>query len=455
MGNRGTAVILIVSILSSLMFISSWAAAPGDVIINEIAWMGTQASAYDEWIELYNTTAMPIDIQKWSIYGADTSVCLNFSDADEHTMWIIPAYGYLIYANHLYDVKDSNGNGMVDICDPTIGMNNTAPGRLILYDGQDGTGNVIDVVNQDPPIDWFAGDAPTKKTMERKIPFASGEDSSNWDSNDPSIAANGFDATMTPLKATPGARNSVTNSPPIANAGLNQTALHGYEVQLDGSASSDPDGDPLSYTWSFTSRPIGSTSFFSDPIAVNPTFIPDIDGVYRVELIVGDDYGGSNVAQVIIDVLSPPAADFAYSPDQPTIWDPLWFTDQSSDPDGVVVAWSWNFGDGEVSSEQNPSHRYALPGRYTCTLEVIDDDELTHSFACGITILLGAGDVDGDGIINLLDIRICLQIVTGVISGTAAQRTAADVDGDGDVDLADAQLLAEYVIGIEGSLGGS
>gem|GEM_PF-5111826 len=62
------------------------------------------------------------------------------------------------------------------------------------------------------------------------------------------------------------------------------------------------------------------------------------------------------------------------------------------------------------------------------------------------------GDIDGDGVINLLDVRLCLQIATGVIAGTAAQQTAADVDGDGDVDLADAQLLAKYVMGIEDEL---
>ncbi len=61
------------------------AASPRDVVINEIAWMGTAASTADEWLELYNTTASPVDIGNWSIYGADTGVCLNFSAADGST----------------------------------------------------------------------------------------------------------------------------------------------------------------------------------------------------------------------------------------------------------------------------------------------------------------------------------------------------------------------------------
>ncbi len=58
------------------------------------------------------------------------------------------------------------------------------------------------------------------------------------------------------------------------------------------------------------------------------------------------------------------------------------------------------------------------------------------------------GDVNGDGVINILDVRLCLQIAEGVIQGTAAQRQEADFDGDGQVTLADAQLLADLVAGI-------
>lgn len=64
------------------------------------------------------------------------------------------------------------------------------------------------------------------------------------------------------------------------------------------------------------------------------------------------------------------------------------------------------------------------------------------------------GDINGDGAINVLDARLCLQIVTGFLTPTAAQRAAADVDGDGDVDLVDAEWIAKYVIHIVDELGG-
>ena len=49
------------------------------------------------------------------------------------------------------------------------------------------------------------------------------------------------------------------------------------------------------------------------------------------------------------------------------------FSDTSTDPDGVIVARSWRFGDGATSTAQNPSHRFASEGAYTVTLRVTDD----------------------------------------------------------------------------------
>ena len=59
-----------------------------------------------------------------------------------------------------------------------------------------------------------------------------------------------------------------------------------------------------------------------------------------------------------------------------------------------------------------------------------------------------SGDIDGDGTISMLDVRLCLQIATGLLQGDPEQRDAADVDHDGDIDLDDAQALAEYVLGL-------
>ena len=187
-----------------------FAANPGDVVINEIAWMGTEASSSDEWMELYNTTDSPIDISTWSIYGADTGEILNFSEADGSTSTTIPVNGYLIYANSETSVKNSGGGNIVDIWDTSIGMNNSSPGQVVLYDAQDGGGNTIDIANQTTG-DWFAGDnssADSRYSMERLHPAIPGSNESSWDTND-GITINGQDAGGNPINGTPKAENSV------------------------------------------------------------------------------------------------------------------------------------------------------------------------------------------------------------------------------------------------------
>jgi hypothetical protein len=79
---------------------------------------------------------------------------------------------------------------------------------------------------------------------------------------------------------------------------------------------------------------------------------------------------------------------------------------------------------------------------------VTDNDGLKDSLVQAVKIALGLGDVDGSGTVDVLDVRLCLQIALGVIDGTLAQREQADMDGDGDVDMDDARALARLIIGM-------
>ena len=78
------------------------------------------------------------------------------------------------------------------------------------------------------------------------------------------------------------------NQTPVASAGSNRGTTTSSTVTLDGSASSDPDRDPLAYTWSLTSKPAGSTATIAKPNITKPNFTPDVVGTYVVTLTVSD-----------------------------------------------------------------------------------------------------------------------------------------------------------------------
>jgi hypothetical protein len=93
---------------------------------------------------------------------------------------------------------------------------------------------------------------------------------------------------------------STLNSKPTADAGPDQVIKFlNTPVQLDGSKSSDPDQDLLTYSWTLI-RPLNSNAALSDATAVSPTLVPDIYGKYEVQLIVSDGWQNSATDTVII-----------------------------------------------------------------------------------------------------------------------------------------------------------
>lgn len=92
------------------------------------------------------------------------------------------------------------------------------------------------------------------------------------------------------------------NTAPVANAGISQTISKGTPVILDGSGSSDANGDTLTYIWAFTSKPAGSIATLSNASIAKPTFTPDVVGAYVLSCVANDGKTNSSAATVTITV---------------------------------------------------------------------------------------------------------------------------------------------------------
>jgi len=142
-----------------------------------------------------------------------------------------------------------------------------------------------------------------------------------------------------------------TFSPEVGNAPLT--------VQFNDTSA----GNVTAWSWDFGD---GNTS-----TAQNPVHTYVAAGVYTVSLNASNAYG-FNVSTVTeaVRVLSAPVASFTHTPNAGNAPLTVQFNDTST---GNVTAWSWDFGDGATSAEQNPVHTYTAAGTYTVTLTVEND----------------------------------------------------------------------------------
>lgn len=149
-------------------------------------------------------------------------------------------------------------------------------------------------------------------------------------------------------------------------------------VTFDGTCSSDLDGKIVAYYWSIQKYDF---NFLNQEESIAEVVFEEA-GVYVVSLTVVDNDGLNNTVTKDIVVKDeqppenePPVADFIVNPKTLLVGKPVLFEDRSTDEDGEVVEWLWDFGDGsEGSKEKNPECKYEKPGIYMVTLVVTDDD---------------------------------------------------------------------------------
>jgi hypothetical protein len=181
--------------------------------------------------------------------------------------------------------------------------------------------------------------------------------------------------------------DSVPNQPPIAMAGQDQNVITGRTVTLNGSESYDPEGSLITFLWTFIEIPIGSTitdTALSDTSSAKPIFTPDVDGTYRLELIVNDSILESSPDDVVIVAATPNVSPNANAgPDQNVFTDAIVYLDgsESNDADNKPepLSFIWSFD--------------TIPGGSSLlNSNILNRDKVSASFI---------PDVDGSYIINL------------------------------------------------------
>ena len=141
-------------------------------------------------------------------------------------------------------------------------------------------------------------------------------------------------------------------------------------------ASSDTDGTIVGWSWDLGD---GITSTLQNPIHTYTA-----EGDFTVSLMVIDNDGASDTFSTIVSIDQPinPIADFTFScSDLDCI-----FTDMSSDSDGTIIGWLWDFDDTSSSTLQKPSHFYAVAGDYSVRLTVTDNDGLSDMLTSIVSV---------------------------------------------------------------------
>jgi hypothetical protein len=167
------------------------------VLIHEIAWAGTTASSYDEWIELYNPSPREVNLTGWRLTAVDGSPDIQLSGV------IISGGYFLLERTDDYTISDISSDIIY-----TGSLKNTGETLHLL----DPTGKIIDSANIAGGA-WPAGESTSRASMERKGSQA--DSPTSWGTNT-SYVTNGHDIDGNAINGTPKQANSVRFSIPTA-----------------------------------------------------------------------------------------------------------------------------------------------------------------------------------------------------------------------------------------------
>lgn len=229
------------------------------------------------------------------------------------------------------------------------------------------------------------------------------------------------DGSGQPCGADTAEASIVVNTPPVAVLGPARRVSVDETIDFDARQSFDPDGRITAYQWDF------GDGTRSD--AAQPAHAYSRPGTYTVRLTVADDAGlpNSTASETATVIVNAPPLSVAGADKSAAIGEPLVFDgSRSNDPDGRVLTWDWDFGNGDTGTGPKTTYAFTRAGTYTVRLTVRDDS--------------GTGSATGE---STLSVRVNDPPVA--LAGPDQLVTASVVafDGTGSFDRDDA--IAQYV----------
>jgi PKD repeat protein len=313
--------------------------------------------------------------------GSITSYGWDFGDGSAAASGATPSHTYAAGGTYTVTLTVTDDQGAVGTSTATVTV--TAP-RL----------NAAPTASFTSVVDHLAVavDASTSTDSDGTVA------SYRWDFGDGTVAVTGSTANHTYAAAgtytvtlvvtdTEGATGTSTGTvtvapaPPanVAPTASFTSAASGLAVSTDAGASTDPDGTVTAYAWTFGDggTATGKTAAHTYAAA----------GTYTVTLTVTDDKGatGTSTGSVTVAPIpnAAPTASFTTTADRLSI-----STDgrASTDSDGTVTEYAWDFGDGGTATGSTAAHDYAVGGTYTVSLTVTDDKGATATRTSTVTV---------------------------------------------------------------------
>jgi len=265
-------ILLIILLMSNGFFIKAKKVRSYEqpqVVINEMMWMGSSVSSYDEWLELKNLSDSPVDLSNWYLSkksSGEEKLMLEFPQGEVLN-------DFYVISNYSSESEKSTLGIESDLVDTAVSLSNSQL-EIKLYDSE---GNLIDTADDGSgqPLSGEYSSGEVWQSMERNTRIEDGTLESSWHS---ASQKTGFKTDQE--LGTPGQENS--NQPPVIEIGEDQEVIAGEKVYFDASDSFDPEEDELSFTWDFGDNQQGE--------GITPHHVFEIAGEYIVTLTISDGY---------------------------------------------------------------------------------------------------------------------------------------------------------------------